>query len=309
MVTQQAKKELTVEQYEFYKTQKNPMTDAQIMKIYDLDNNKLYAWKKKNKLIGKNYNKPEESNLKIYKKSEADSATAEAKAPENEEVPLLKENDILEKERTNRILEGINQIKGYSANSKLKEKIDQHKEKTVPPNEKVTLSVPENVPEPQKKTVADDASAIINQLKVEMEEYKKQAAWLEKRHQEDVDKVVDLKQQVAAYDRRVAYMEIMEKVNLDVTAERHRQNEIYGFQRHDYGKWLAILAEEFGEVAQAMQRAWGWGKETDAHDLYKELVHTSAVARGFAEHVLENRMKVKEGSALEWQNASDADDN
>jgi NTP pyrophosphatase (non-canonical NTP hydrolase) len=73
----------------------------------------------------------------------------------------------------------------------------------------------------------------------------------------------------------------------DVLRERKRQNEIWGLQRHDYGKWLAILTEEVGEVAQAMQKEWGWGKPTDQDDLYTELMHVAAVACAIAEQLRE----------------------
>lgn len=74
----------------------------------------------------------------------------------------------------------------------------------------------------------------------------------------------------------------------DVEKERARQNELWGLQRHDYGTWLAILIEEVGEVAQAMQATKGWGKQTDANNLYTELIHVAAVATAIAEQVKEN---------------------
>lgn len=72
-----------------------------------------------------------------------------------------------------------------------------------------------------------------------------------------------------------------------VESERKRQNEKWGRQRHDYGDWLKILVEEVGEVAQAMQKDMGWGKESDAGNLFEELVHTAAVAVAMAEQVFE----------------------
>jgi NTP pyrophosphatase (non-canonical NTP hydrolase) len=76
-----------------------------------------------------------------------------------------------------------------------------------------------------------------------------------------------------------------------VIDERNRQNEIWGIQRHDHGKWLKILIEEVGEVAQAMQKDDGWGKDSDADDLYTELIHVAAVSVAIAEQVLEEREK------------------
>jgi NTP pyrophosphatase (non-canonical NTP hydrolase) len=74
-----------------------------------------------------------------------------------------------------------------------------------------------------------------------------------------------------------------------IIKERFRQDAKWGLQRHDYGTWLQILVEEVGEVAQAMQTKRGWGKLTDADDLYKELIHVAAVAAAIAEQVLEER--------------------
>ncbi|WP_028392742.1 nucleoside triphosphate pyrophosphohydrolase family protein [Bacillus cihuensis] len=84
-------------------------------------------------------------------------------------------------------------------------------------------------------------------------------------------------------------MNLTVKVLMDVEEERATQDVKWGIQRHDMGTWLAILAEEFGEVAQAMQGQLGLTsmKETDADDLYTELIHTAAVAIAIAEQVKE----------------------
>ncbi|MFS0776236.1 hypothetical protein ABC255_09535 [Neobacillus sp. 3P2-tot-E-2] len=47
---------------------------------------------------------------------------------------------------------------------------------------------------------------------------------------------------------------LMTEVNIAVFYERLRQNDKWGLQRHDWGKWLGILTEEFGEVGQAINR-------------------------------------------------------
>lgn len=80
----------------------------------------------------------------------------------------------------------------------------------------------------------------------------------------------------------------------EIYIERERQNQKWGIQRHDYGDWLKILIEEVGEVAEAMQAHKGWGKSTDANDLFKELIHVSAVSAAIAEQVLEHSRKVSE---------------
>ena len=81
------------------------------------------------------------------------------------------------------------------------------------------------------------------------------------------------------------------RVLMDIDDERTRQDVKWGKQRHDYGTWLTILVEEVGEVAQAMQAGKGWGKETDANNLYTELIHVSAVAAAIAEQVYEETHK------------------
>ena len=81
--------------------------------------------------------------------------------------------------------------------------------------------------------------------------------------------------------------EIMLEVNDDVLKERERQNEKWGPQHHDHGYWLAILVEEVGEVAQAIQQGSVASKDTDADDLYTELIHVAAVASAIAEQVRE----------------------
>jgi NTP pyrophosphatase (non-canonical NTP hydrolase) len=77
----------------------------------------------------------------------------------------------------------------------------------------------------------------------------------------------------------------------DVGLERERQDQKWGLQRHCWGKWLGILGEEFGEVCQAINRINfpTDAKETDADDLYEELIQVAAVAVAIAEHVREKR--------------------
>lgn len=75
----------------------------------------------------------------------------------------------------------------------------------------------------------------------------------------------------------------------DIDKERNRQDEMWGRQRHTLGDWLMILGEEFGEVCQAMQKSKSWGKDSDANDLYEELIHLAAVSVEIAEQVREER--------------------
>jgi len=83
--------------------------------------------------------------------------------------------------------------------------------------------------------------------------------------------------------------DLMVAVNDDVIQERVRQNVKWGHQRHHMGAWLAILTEEVGEVSQAMQGRLGLTsmKDSDANDLYKELIQVAAVASAIAEQVKE----------------------
>lgn len=73
----------------------------------------------------------------------------------------------------------------------------------------------------------------------------------------------------------------------DVLLERDRQDNKWGVQRHDMGTWLKILVEEVGEVAQAMQQDMYCAKDSDADNLYTELIQVSAVAQAIAEQVKE----------------------
>ena len=81
---------------------------------------------------------------------------------------------------------------------------------------------------------------------------------------------------------------IRDTVLNQVDNERLKQDAMWGKQRHDRGTWLAILMEEVGEVAQAMQVNQSWGKKSDAGDLYSELVQVAAVAVAIAEQVAED---------------------
>lgn len=74
----------------------------------------------------------------------------------------------------------------------------------------------------------------------------------------------------------------------DVLDERIKQNIKWGKQNHPYTVWLAILMEEVGEVAQAMQEGSAHHKKSDASDLYSELIQVAAVATAIAEQVLDD---------------------
>ena len=55
-----------------------------------------------------------------------------------------------------------------------------------------------------------------------------------------------------------------------IIKERERQNKKWGLQEHEGHAWLGILAEEFGEVAKAIN-------ENDMDEVKKELEQVAAV--------------------------------
>jgi len=82
-------------------------------------------------------------------------------------------------------------------------------------------------------------------------------------------------------------LNMMKHINLEVLKERVEQNRKWGKQNHSMTEWLTILVEEVGEVAQAMQKNSFASKETDADNLYKELIQVAAVASAMAEQARE----------------------
>lgn len=75
-----------------------------------------------------------------------------------------------------------------------------------------------------------------------------------------------------------------------IAAERRRQDEKWGVQRHHDFKWLAIIAEEFGEVALAVNEIHpaipgsGSGASQDWRArLTEELIQVAAVAVAWIE--------------------------
>ena len=87
--------------------------------------------------------------------------------------------------------------------------------------------------------------------------------------------------------------QLMIDVNDEVFMERMRQNEKWGWQRHESGKWLSIAVEEVGEVCQALNRINfpSQAKETDKDNLYEELIQASAVFSAWAEQIKEEMEK------------------
>lgn len=63
----------------------------------------------------------------------------------------------------------------------------------------------------------------------------------------------------------------------DIEAERERQEDKWGPQRHSWPIWAAILGEESGEVAEACLQAH-WQEDGGLAHLREELVQVAAVA-------------------------------
>ena len=81
----------------------------------------------------------------------------------------------------------------------------------------------------------------------------------------------------------------MKKVIRDVSAERDRQDEMWGEQNHDPYKYLAILVEEIGEVSDAILEA---DFRSGSWDNYRtELVQVAAVAVAMVECFDRSRSK------------------
>ena len=68
------------------------------------------------------------------------------------------------------------------------------------------------------------------------------------------------------------------EVLTEVSQERQRQDDKFGDQTgHSDGMWLAILAEEFGEIGKALCEG------ADAREVLDEIIQTAAVAVAWAE--------------------------
>jgi len=73
-----------------------------------------------------------------------------------------------------------------------------------------------------------------------------------------------------------------------VATERKRQLAKWGLQRHSIERWVLILAEEFGEVAQSANEAVFRDPSRIWHVL-DELVHVAAVAEGMYSDLRETK--------------------
>ena len=89
----------------------------------------------------------------------------------------------------------------------------------------------------------------------------------------------------------------MEDVLNQIRAERERQNKKWGEQNHDDYRWLAILTEEVGELAQAILHDEFGGSH--AGTAKTELVHVAAVAVQWLE-CMERRQLTQRAPDVGW---------
>lgn len=109
-------------------------------------------------------------------------------------------------------------------------------------------------------------------------------------------------------------MSNLEDVLSAVIAERQRQDTKWGVQDRSIIEWLAILAEEFGEVSDEVVEVH-FGRKVDIADYRQEMIQVAAVAVAAVE-CLDRRLANGEKrraerqspkvDALRWQWASDA---
>lgn len=76
----------------------------------------------------------------------------------------------------------------------------------------------------------------------------------------------------------------IEQVLDKIREEREEQQAKWGIQYHDDFRWLAILTEEVGELAEAILHDEFGGKATGMSE--KELIHVVAVGVQWLEHKL-----------------------
>lgn len=93
-------------------------------------------------------------------------------------------------------------------------------------------------------------------------------------------------------EEAIARLGRLTEVLNDILQERERQGRLHGNQNTDYPMMYAILSEEVGEVAQALQVHYGvpGTKKTDKADLYTELIQVAAYAAKFAEQVKQDEI-------------------
>ncbi len=80
----------------------------------------------------------------------------------------------------------------------------------------------------------------------------------------------------------------------EILNERQAQLRKWGQQNHEPSRWLAILAEEFGEAAKAVVEAGATGNRIELEnwlqEMRAELIQTAAVATAFVESLDRNEL-------------------
>jgi hypothetical protein len=105
------------------------------------------------------------------------------------------------------------------------------------------------------------------------------------------DGITGLRLLVERLAARTMTTELAASALASVRAERLRQQEKWGTQRHSWPEWMAILGEEYGEACQAVVHAtvphddWTVGPKELLDMMRTELVHTAAVAVQIIEHI------------------------
>ena len=80
-----------------------------------------------------------------------------------------------------------------------------------------------------------------------------------------------------------------------ISSERARQDAKWGVQDHDGPTWLAILGEEYGELAQCVLHAKFGGSKSSK--VLEEAVQVAAVAKAIVECLLRNDGKFPSGES------------
>jgi NTP pyrophosphatase (non-canonical NTP hydrolase) len=71
----------------------------------------------------------------------------------------------------------------------------------------------------------------------------------------------------------------------DIAAERGRQHQKWGTQRHDFPVWITVLSEEVGEVSQAILQYRQVASDRRLKAMREEAVQVAAVAVAMIEHI------------------------
>lgn len=89
----------------------------------------------------------------------------------------------------------------------------------------------------------------------------------------------------------------------EIQAERTRQDEKWGVQNHTLEWWVAILAEECGEFAEAVLQTHFGGPKGGLPNVRKEASHCAAVAQA----VIECLERQAQGCGIEKSAPKDVD--